>query len=117
MLIVEDDVETRETLMEVLRAAGFPVLASDEGRKALELAASIRPCAIVLDLVMSGMDGWEFLDRRKGVPALASTPVVAITGADSTGLDAAAVLTKPFTSDDLVTTLRRVLDRRPRGAA
>jgi CheY-like chemotaxis protein len=112
VLIVEDEPDTRDMLVQLVRDAGFAVLASDEGRKALELAASIRPCAIVLDLVMHGMDGWEFLDRRKDMPAIKHTPVVVITGQAGVGdADVAAVLTKPFASADLVSTLRKIVDR------
>jgi CheY-like chemotaxis protein len=112
VLIVEDEPDTRDMLVQLVREAGFPVLASDEGRKALELAASIRPCAIVLDLQMAGMNGWEFLDRRKETPAIRNTPVVIITGASGVGdVDVAAVLTKPFASQELVSTLRKVVDR------
>jgi CheY-like chemotaxis protein len=109
VLIVEDEPELRDVLVQVVRDAGFPVLASDEGRKALELAASIRPCAIVLDLVMQGMNGWEFLDERRRMPALARTPVVVITGGSAADIDAAAVLRKPFDAGDLVSTLRRLV--------
>ena len=111
VLIVEDEPDTREMLVQLVREAGFSVLASDEGRKALELAASIRPCAIVLDLVMDGMDGWQFLNERKRFPALAGTPVVVITGAAAPGIDAAAVFTKPFASSELVATLRKLIER------
>jgi two-component system, chemotaxis family, chemotaxis protein CheY len=111
VLIVEDEPDTREMLVQLVREAGFSVLASDEGRKALELAATIRPCAIVLDLVMDGMDGWQFLDERKRFPALAATPVVVITGTTAPDIDAAAVLTKPFASSELVSTLHKVTRR------
>src|SRR5690242_18662112 len=112
VLIVEDEPDTRDMLVQLVRDAGFPVLASDEGRKALELAVSIRPCAIVLDLVMHGMDGWEFLDRRKDMPAIKHTPVVVITGQSGVrDADVAAVLTKPFASAELVSTLRKVVER------
>ena len=109
VLIVEDERDTRDLLVQIVREAGFSVLASDEGRKALELAAAIHPCAIVLDLVMRGMDGWQFLDERKRFPALAATPVVVITGTSHPEIDAAAVLTKPFVSSELISTLRRIL--------
>jgi CheY-like chemotaxis protein len=110
VLLVEDDMDTRQALIDLLRGAGFPVLASDEGRKALELAAAVMPSAVVLDLVMSGMDGWEFLDRRKSVPQLARTPVIVITGTAGAKVDsAAAVLAKPLELDVLLSTLRRVV--------
>jgi CheY-like chemotaxis protein len=110
VLVVEDDTDLRQTLIDLLRGAGFPVLASDEGRKALELAAAVRPSAVVLDLAMSGMDGWEFLDRRKSVPQLARTPVIVITGAPGAKVEAAAaVLAKPLELGVLLSTLRRLV--------
>jgi len=114
VLLVEDDTDTRQALIDLLRGAGFPVLASDEGRKALELAAAVMPSAVVLDLVMSGMDGWEFLDRRKSVPQLARTPVIVITGTAGAKVEsAAAVLSKPLELEVLLSTLRRVVRGAP----
>jgi CheY-like chemotaxis protein len=110
VLVVEDEVQTREALVELLRSAGFSVLASDEGRKALELAAAMSPSAIILDLAMEGMSGWEFLARRRGTP-LARTPVVVITGsaeAEVAEVEDAVVLRKPLDVDRLLTTLRRI---------
>ena len=107
VLVVEDEGETRDALVEVLRAAGFQVLASDEGRKALELAEAFSPAAIVLDLFMEGMDGWEFLARRRGSPALQRTPVVVLTGS-SAAVEGAIVLRKPVDPRELVGALRRV---------
>jgi two-component system, OmpR family, alkaline phosphatase synthesis response regulator PhoP len=110
VLVVEDDTDTRQALIDLLRGAGFPVLASDEGRKALELAAVVMPSAVVLDLVMSGMDGWEFLDRRRSVPQLERTPVIVITGAPGVRVEAAqAVLSKPFEHEVLLSTLRHLV--------
>ena len=107
VLLVEDDGDTRDLVAEALRAAGFSVLASDEGRKALELASEMRPRAVVLDLQMPGMDGREFLRRRRAIPALAATPVVVITGSDAPIVDAGThVLHKPFRLEDLVAAVR-----------
>jgi CheY-like chemotaxis protein len=78
-----------------------------------QLASEAAPDVILLDLVMPEMDGWEFLDRLKGTPS-AAVPVIVTT---ATGLAPAWVaarggtgfLHKPFTSEDLLTELRRVL--------
>jgi CheY-like chemotaxis protein len=101
VLVVEDDPEQQDLIVEVLRGAGFRIIASDEGRKALELATVVRPCAVVLDLSMPGMDGREFLRRRRGVPELADTPVIVITGGSVEGVEADAVLHKPFDPREL----------------
>lgn len=112
VLVVEDEGPTRDALVEVLRAAGFAVLASDEGRKALELAQAISPAAIVLDLYMEGMDGWEFLSRRGDDPGLRRTPVVVITGSREP-VEGALVLRKPVDPAALVSAVRRVTGARP----
>jgi CheY-like chemotaxis protein len=114
LLVVEDDADTREVLVAALREAGYAVLASDEGRKALELAGAMRPAAVVLDLTMPGMDGREFLARRREVPGVARTPVVVVTGGDAGDVDANVVLTKPVDIATLVDAIRRATTRSPR---
>lgn len=96
VLLIEDDADTRESMRALLVGAGHRVIASDEGRKALELAAATRPALVVLDLVTNGMSGWEFLERRADEPALAGIPVVVVTGSigEAPG-GAAAVFHKP----------------------
>jgi two-component system, OmpR family, alkaline phosphatase synthesis response regulator PhoP len=96
VLLIEDDAETRDAMRALLVAAGHRVIASDEGRKALELAAVMRPAVVVLDLVTEGMDGWEFLERRAGVPALSDVPVIVVTGSSrELPGEATAVFRKP----------------------
>jgi CheY-like chemotaxis protein len=112
VLLVEDDTATREAMTALFAGAGLRVIASDEGRKALELAGATRPALVVLDLSMHGMSGWEFLERRGDEPALAGIPVVVVTG--SRGMPpggAAAVLRKPVDPDRLLATVRGLLQR------
>lgn len=108
ILVVEDDHDTRQALVDALRAAGFNVIASDEGRKAIELAAALRPSVVLLDLAMEGMDGRTFLDRRRTMPELARTPVVIITGGDVAGIPADAVFQKPVYIPEVLATVRRL---------
>jgi CheY-like chemotaxis protein len=96
VLLIEDDADTRESMRALLVGAGHRVIASDEGRKALELAAATRPALVVLDLVTEGMNGWEFLERRADEPALLGVPVIVVTGSTGrTPVSAAAVFRKP----------------------
>jgi CheY-like chemotaxis protein len=96
VLLIEDDAETRDAMRALLVAAGHRVIASDEGRKALELAAATRPAVVVLDLVTEGMDGWEFLERRASEPALSDVPVIVVTGSSrELPGEATAVFRKP----------------------
>lgn len=112
VLLVEDDADTRAAMTRLLGGAGFRVFSSDEGRKALELAETMRPAVVLLDLATQGMTGWEFLERRHTVPSLVDVPVVIVTG--SPGVPpraAAAVFTKPVDPEALLRTIRRLVSR------
>jgi CheY-like chemotaxis protein len=111
VLVVEDDGPTRDALVGVLREAGFPVLASDEGRKALELATVMRPSVVVLDLTMPGMGGREFLTRRRDLPEVRRVPVIVVSGANAGDVQADAVLQKPLDVGALIATIRRLSRR------
>lgn len=115
VLLIEDDGDTRALMTEFLGQAGYRVIASDEGRKALELAGATRPCLVLLDLRTGGMNGYQFLDRRRDEPALERVPVVVVTGAPRAvppGVD--AVFTKPVSPDELLRTIERLTRPRPR---
>ncbi len=110
MLLVEDDEDVRGAMMAVLGRAGWRVIASDEGRKALELAGALHPSVVVLDLVTGGMNGWEFLERRREDPALSRIPVIVVTGYGRMSLDVQAILHKPVDARELVSVVRRVAE-------
>ncbi|HET8541307.1 MAG TPA: response regulator [Anaeromyxobacter sp.] len=111
VLLVEDDARTREAMSELLAGAGLRVIASDEGRKALELAGFTHPALVVLDLATHGMTGWEFLERRGEVPALAGVPVLVVTASAEEPPRGTAVLRKPVDPDELLSTVRTLLRR------
>ena len=116
ILVAEDNAVEREGLAVVLRQRGYTVLTARDGAEALKLLqAGPAPGLILLDMMMPGCDGWEFLDRRKPSPALASVPVVLVTGlptADAewaASLGAVGFLRKPFDVDALLAEVRRWL--------
>jgi CheY-like chemotaxis protein len=84
VLIVDDEVEAREALAEMLRAKGYLADIFDGGSRALEfLRAGPRPDVILLDLLLRrDMNGWEFLDLVKANPQLKNIPVIAMSGAE-----------------------------------
>ena len=113
VLLIEDDAQTRDAMSELLSGAGLRVIASDEGRKALELAGVTRPALVVLDLAMHGMNGWEFLERRGEVPALAGVPVLVVTASDGELPRGTSVLRKPVDPRVLLETIRALLRGAP----
>jgi signal transduction histidine kinase/CheY-like chemotaxis protein len=82
LLIVEDDVTARAMIREALERDGWTVDEADNGRVGLERVAASPPDAIVLDLIMPEMDGFEFLEALRGQRLLRDIPVVVVTAMD-----------------------------------
>jgi CheY-like chemotaxis protein len=80
ILIVDDEVATRNTLTELLGKDGREIVTAGDGEEALELLAKVpRPCLIVLDLMMPRMDGWEFLRRQSDDRSIANIPTIVLS--------------------------------------
>src|SRR5678815_5518609 len=102
VLVVEDDVDIRQALVEILEDQGFETLGARDGADALDILsrATDLPCVILLDLMMPVMDGAAFREAQRNDPRLASIPVVVLSAywdvdRHADGLDAVSVLRKP----------------------
>lgn len=112
VVIVEDDEDSRRALTNVLEDEGFSVAALSSCEAALDyLHASPRPNLIVLDLMMPGMEGWEFRHVQKRNPRLADIPVISISAVGKL-VDVEVALRKPFDYDELVQAVERYVSRR-----
>lgn len=108
VLVVDDDADVTDTMREILEDEGHRVMVANNGRQALELARSVRPDLVLLDLEMPEMDGRHFLALVRATPELASVQVVVLSGsADARSLGAEAV-TKPLRLDTLLGLIDRV---------
>jgi CheY-like chemotaxis protein len=113
VLVVDDDVDTVETMREILSEEGHVVLCAKNGREALALAKASRPDLVLLDLNMPEMDGRAFLDAVRRDPDLASIYVVVLSGAeDATRYDAES-MRKPLRLDTLLELLDRAAQAAP----
>jgi CheY-like chemotaxis protein len=114
VLIVDDDEKLVAVIARVVRVAGWASLTASKGAMACDvLTAQPQPDVILLDLLMSIVNGWQFRARQLAHPTWAQIPVVVLSGAQAAdhAMRAAAVVPKPFTFDQLLTTLRRVVTR------
>lgn len=107
VLVVDDDLDTRDALGARLARAGYGVATAGDGAQALEyLKRAARPSLILLDLAMPVMDGWQFLAERERDPELRAIPVVVISAqhdvADRIAALHAGYLAKPITTARLL---------------
>lgn len=116
VLIADDDPLLRDLLTHKLTAAGYTVIAAEDGRQALDQCHQQRPDLVVLDGMMPITDGFEVLRRLKSNPDTAGLPVIMLTALrreeDIVGalkLGAADYLVKPFIPDELVARIGRLL--------
>jgi CheY-like chemotaxis protein len=109
ILIVDDDVASRKALAEVLNDEGYTVATVSDGADGMAyLRDGHRPRVILLDLMMPGVDGWDFRAEQKRNPEFAAIPVIAISAAGKL-LDAEFSLRKPIEIDSLLKLLRSVM--------
>ena len=109
VLLVEDDHDTRETFSLLARTLGLDTIAVENGRVALDrLRDGLRPCVIVLDIMMPEMDGFTFRREQMADPALADLHVVVMSGggwaaeADARKLGITRFLRKPVEPSELI---------------
>jgi two-component system KDP operon response regulator KdpE len=120
VLIVDDEPQIRRALHSALVAHGYTVAVADDGATALETIATWAPDAIVLDLVMPGVDGYEVLRQTRTWSAV---PIIVLSARGQEADKVAALdqgaddyLTKPFGMAELLARLRVMLRRARAGA-
>ncbi|MDG6257082.1 MAG: response regulator [Methanomicrobiaceae archaeon] len=79
ILLIDDDIPTLEVMKYVLPRLGWDPIVVSSGQEALEVLEHERPVVILLDIMMSPMNGWEFLDCMKGKRDLEGIPVILFT--------------------------------------
>ena len=114
ILVVDDYEDTRVLLEMILTGAGYQVLTAADGREALATAEVYRPDAVVMDLFMPGVDGFQATRQLKTHPATRDVPVIAYTARpiplsrDENALFD-AVCVKPCSPDALLNVLHELL--------
>lgn len=108
IMVIEDEPETAEMFAEMMRISGFTVLKSEGGTAALTQIVERKPDAIVMDLMMPDLTGYEIIRFLRRDPQLCQIPVVVVSSRDlpediKLGMDAGAsfYLTKPVTFQEL----------------
>ncbi|MGH8969339.1 MAG: ATP-binding protein [Actinomycetes bacterium] len=109
VLLIEDDERSVELLEAYLEGSGYAVAVARDGVDGLEAVRRDRPAAVLLDIRLPGLVGWDVLAAIKADPATAATPVVVSSVVDERphgmSLGAAAYLVKPVSRDDVLAAL------------
>ena len=122
VLVVDDQEDIREMARLVLQNAGFDVTTAPSGEEALRLARAGAFDLVLLDINMPGLDGWATLKLLRADGATADLPVAMFSVKSEvrdkvTSLQDGAVdfIAKPFSVDELVRRVARIVEVHPRG--
>lgn len=125
VLVVDDSVDMRGLISDVLTEEGYEVIVASSGGRALSLMAERLPHLVITDLFMPGMNGFTLRGEMLRRPGLAHVPVIVLSAfwqRPSETLDVVDVLPKPLNLDRLLEVVERALavgsrsDDRPRPA-
>lgn len=115
VLVVDDDLDSVELIKTILRKAGMNVIGANDGYTAIEKMANQKPDAILLDIMMPALDGWDTFRR---VRRISNVPVIFVSALSTNdnvveGLNEGVddYVTKPFHPPELVARVRSVLRR------
>jgi CheY-like chemotaxis protein len=116
VLLVEDDLDIRDVLQDVLEGDGYDVVPAANGKQALDFLTLNEPPGselvdlVILDLMMPMISGWDVLERMATDPRLERIPVIVVSAvAREKPARAHIFLRKPFTLETLASAVRRCL--------
>jgi EAL domain-containing protein (putative c-di-GMP-specific phosphodiesterase class I)/CheY-like chemotaxis protein len=119
ILIVDDDEDILLIVQTLLTNAGYAPVLARNGREGIEQAMAVQPDAILLDVTMPQISGWEVCATLKNLPETSAIPIVMLTVKSEikdliTGMQVGAddYITKPFTKRHLLETVERLLEPR-----
>jgi two-component system cell cycle response regulator DivK len=114
ILHIEDTQECQQLVAAVLTYHGYEVLCAEDGEQGVEMARTMQPDLILMDLHLPGIDGLEATRQIKDIPTVASVPIIALTAADEASDYERALaagcetyLGKPFSPSELVALVRQ----------
>jgi signal transduction histidine kinase/ActR/RegA family two-component response regulator len=112
VVVIDDDRRSLDLMSAYLDGHGVRVIRALNGTEGLETIERVRPVAVVLDIRLPGIDGWEVLEQLRADPATQAVPVIIASILDEkargVAAGAAEYLIKPVGRDDLLEALRRV---------
>lgn len=116
VLLVEDEIDLMLAFRILLEAAGYNVVEAPTGEDALAMLDTITPDAIVLDIMLPGIDGWTVLDTLRRAGKAPDVPII-VTSANATPeqerrakeFGCAGFFTKPFDAEEFCRDIERLV--------
>ncbi len=116
ILVAEDERDIRDLISFTLQFAGFEVHVASNGVEAVELAPSLNPDLILMDVRMPRMTGYQACEALKSLPETKDTPIIFLSAKgqeseiqEGLGVGAVEYILKPFAPDELIERVRQVL--------
>lgn len=116
ILLVEDHEDNRRIVRDLLTNAGYELIEAVTGEEGIRLAETQGPDLVLMDIQLPGIDGYEVTRRLRQNPALARTPIIAVTSYALSGDDAKALaagcdayVAKPFSPRALLAKVQEYL--------
>jgi len=121
ILLIDDDESILLAVSRVLTVSGFEAVSASNGEAGIEMIQSAQPDAVVCDVNMPGIDGFEVLRRVRADPSSVSLPFVLLTSADerenvrkAMQMGADDFISKPFKRQELIDAVNQVFEKRAR---
>ena len=115
ILIVDDDVIITDLMKMLVSTEGHQPTAVNDSTQAMEVASTVQPDLITLDLMMPGLSGYDLCGLLRGDPRFNQTPIIIISAKEDTQsrekaikLGATEYITKPFDIDHFIKTIKRL---------
>ncbi len=122
ILYIEDNFHNRRLVRKILQSRGFIVIEAEDGLSGLELARSLEPALVLLDIGLPGMDGLEVMAHIRAEPNLQHTLIIALTASAMRGdrerfLEAGCddYISKPVQAMELITKVEAHLSHNGQG--
>ena len=118
ILVIEDTLNVRENICEVLESENYEVFAAENGQSGLEMSKNVQPDLVLCDVMMPGMDGYEVLAEMRKELVTSTVPFIFLTAKNTRenqrlGMELGAddYITKPFSVEELLNSVSTRLKR------